>query len=289
VELQIQKPSQSPHAAINNHGQDRQPHFSFSADEHNVLMQIIQQSLHIRERSEMFMWLHGDLQRFVPHETLIAAWGNIGAGQLGFSIISSRSDHSEELVAPQAIARFIRECFNRWVSNSCHPVILKTGTDLGGTKGHGSRAFMAPMCSAVIHGLEGHHGDGNYLYIALDSRMHFDAATQCRSAELTVPFIDVTLRKVRRNSLMTEYKFDGETVTKQASSDSFGLSDRELEVMKWVQFGKTNQEIGMILSISIFTVKNHLRHVFEKLNVVNRTQAVAKLIVPQGNLRADAH
>jgi len=45
--------------------------------------------------------------------------------------------------------------------------------------------------------------------------------------------------------------------------------------MKWVRQGKTNYEIGAIMDISPFTVKNHLQKIFQKLNVNNRVQAVA--------------
>ena len=41
--------------------------------------------------------------------------------------------------------------------------------------------------------------------------------------------------------------------------------------------GKTNAEIGIILSISAFTVKNHMQHIFKKLDVYNRTRAVSKM------------
>ena len=40
--------------------------------------------------------------------------------------------------------------------------------------------------------------------------------------------------------------------------------------------GKTNSEIGQILDISFFTVKNHAQRIFRKLDVLNRTQAVAQ-------------
>jgi len=59
---------------------------------------------------------------------------------------------------------------------------------------------------------------------------------------------------------------------------SLGMSLRELEIMTWVREGKTNQEIGQILDISVFTVKNHLQRIFKKLNVYNRAQAVAQMI-----------
>ena len=55
------------------------------------------------------------------------------------------------------------------------------------------------------------------------------------------------------------------------------LSEREIEIMQWVCRGKTNGEIGQILDISFFTVKNHLQRIFRKLDVLNRAQAVSKI------------
>lgn len=54
------------------------------------------------------------------------------------------------------------------------------------------------------------------------------------------------------------------------------LSGREVEVLKWVQVGKTNYEIGLILSISEFTVKNHMQRILNKLNASNRAHAISK-------------
>ncbi len=54
------------------------------------------------------------------------------------------------------------------------------------------------------------------------------------------------------------------------------LSHREIEVLKWAKEGKSSWEIGRILNISERTVKFHFSNIFKKLNVVNRSQAVAK-------------
>jgi DNA-binding CsgD family transcriptional regulator len=52
------------------------------------------------------------------------------------------------------------------------------------------------------------------------------------------------------------------------------LSPREHEVLHWLSQGKSNIEIAMILGISSHTVKNHVGHIFEKLGVHNRYEAM---------------
>lgn len=54
------------------------------------------------------------------------------------------------------------------------------------------------------------------------------------------------------------------------------LSQRELEVLNLLAEGLSNQEIGLKLHISLSTVKGHTTQIYGKLNVNNRTQAVAR-------------
>jgi NarL family two-component system response regulator LiaR len=61
-----------------------------------------------------------------------------------------------------------------------------------------------------------------------------------------------------------------------------GLSDtpseREIEVLRAVAQGKSNKEIGELLNITTNTVQVHLRNIFSKLGVNDRTEAVAHAI-----------
>jgi DNA-binding NarL/FixJ family response regulator len=59
------------------------------------------------------------------------------------------------------------------------------------------------------------------------------------------------------------------------SKASAVLSERECEVLALVVEGFTNHQIGDELGIARNTVKNHLRSIYAKLNVNNRTQAAA--------------
>lgn len=54
------------------------------------------------------------------------------------------------------------------------------------------------------------------------------------------------------------------------------LSDRELDVLKLLAEGLTNEQIGTKLFISTHTVKAHTRNIYGKMDSHNRTEAVAK-------------
>lgn len=51
------------------------------------------------------------------------------------------------------------------------------------------------------------------------------------------------------------------------------LSKREIEVLREMAKGKTNKEIAQTLFVSEKTIKTHVSHIFNKLQVTDRTQA----------------
>ena len=67
------------------------------------------------------------------------------------------------------------------------------------------------------------------------------------------------------------------------------LTRRELEVLAHVARGKSNREISKELHLSLSTVKTHLEHIFSKLGVNDRAQAVLKAaeldLLPEPSLR----
>jgi DNA-binding NarL/FixJ family response regulator len=65
------------------------------------------------------------------------------------------------------------------------------------------------------------------------------------------------------------------------------LSAREIEILAQVARGRTNKEIAAALFISEATVKTHLLHIFAKLDVQDRTQAVT-VALDRGILRLGA-
>lgn len=62
----------------------------------------------------------------------------------------------------------------------------------------------------------------------------------------------------------------------QADKNKGLLSDREIEVLKCLAKGQTTSQISNSLFISENTVKTHIRHILEKMEVNNRAEAVAR-------------
>jgi LuxR family maltose regulon positive regulatory protein len=54
------------------------------------------------------------------------------------------------------------------------------------------------------------------------------------------------------------------------------LSDRELEVLSLIADGLSNREIAEKLVVAVSTIKTHVNHIYRKLDVNSRTQAIAK-------------
>jgi DNA-binding NarL/FixJ family response regulator len=61
---------------------------------------------------------------------------------------------------------------------------------------------------------------------------------------------------------------------RRSTQAHYGLTTREREVLDLVCDGLSNGAIGRRLDLTEKTVKNHLNHVFAKLNVASRTEAV---------------
>jgi len=63
---------------------------------------------------------------------------------------------------------------------------------------------------------------------------------------------------------------------KQSNQHTFGLSERELEVLSLLSKGLLYKEISVQLSISPNTVKNHCKNIYKRLHVQNKVEALNK-------------
>jgi len=91
------------------------------------------------------------------------------------------------------------------------------------------------------------------------------------SAEETIRESAATAVRLQHADVPGRVESGARSSTKQAQ---FGLSPRELEVLRLLVSGQTDREIGATLFISPRTAQGHVARVFDKLGVSTRTAAV---------------
>lgn len=79
-----------------------------------------------------------------------------------------------------------------------------------------------------------------------------------------------TIREVHAGNYRLPAAIASRLTQRQAAPE---LSPRELEVLQLIVKGRSNKEIGADLGLAENTVKNHIKMIFEKLRVADRTQA----------------
>ncbi len=262
-------------------------------EERAALLRIIQQSLGIRRHVDVFLWLNGEVQRFLPHEILIAAWGDFTGDGLDFDVISAIPGVRTSRLSGNNMGVFARKLFEGWQRYNYEPYLLESsnGFELG------NEAIeclpvrsVRRMRAALVHGVRDIRGKIDCLYITLSSEKWPQPRLAQGSMEILLPTLDVALRRLHhlqpgRDAVKKLIQVAQAATEPIEEIDHLGLSIRELEVMDWVRQGKTNHEIALILDISVFTVKNHLQRVFKKLDVLNRAQAVARMSPPSRRQR----
>jgi DNA-binding NarL/FixJ family response regulator len=66
--------------------------------------------------------------------------------------------------------------------------------------------------------------------------------------------------------------------TTTSTNDGYNLTAREKEILALLVDGLSYKMIGEKLSISFFTVNNHIRHIYEKMHVHSQSEAVSKAL-----------
>lgn len=237
---------------------------------------VIQKSFSINKHLDFFNWMQSNVTKVLPHDILVAAWGDFEAGNLNFDVSSNIDEiRTQKLIdAPGVFSYLMTNLHQRWLDNDERWFRINF-FDAEGINSQDPTPFtkkFSGMNSLLVYGVRDTRGKNDCIYVFFDKAREFQV--QHSVLGLLMPHVDAALRRV-------EYIESVNTETEEAAAevlDIGGLSDREHEILHWVRSGKTNLEIGMILGISPNTVKNHLKRIFQKLDVTCRAQAVAKYV-----------
>ena len=260
---------------------------SLSAEELQQFHRVVTHSAKVRSHFDFFVWLQGEMQQYLAHDIMIAAWGDFDKGAIQHDILSALDGVRSQSSNQQAITPLLLDLFRRWTELGGKLFAVAAG-DQGfapeQTQAHCALTdAMQKMRYAMVHCFNDVRGSYDCLYATFRVNGNFTESEQAVMA-VALPYIDIALRQVK---LLPHQSTDPVVISAPLIYDllqSRGLSAREVEILQWVTLGKTNHEIGKILKISEFTVKSHMQRIFKKMRVSNRAQAVGlfKTLVSSG-------
>jgi len=242
-------------------------------------------ALPVRQRSELFMWSQGPLKACVPHGLLTCCLFDAQGQVLHQDSFYSTLIDGETLKAAAApegglgidLARYCQS-----LGDNALYLERRAAPDAASTSVHGQaldalrqRCNQWALGSALVVSSGAMPGSLSSCFVFMRlatprQQVHQDFAA------MLLPQMHLALCR------SWAAKEDAE---RRLADEAWALTTRQLEILNWVQQGKTNFEIAAILEVSPLTVKNHLQKLFKRLDVHNRTQAVAKVMATPGVFR----
>lgn len=242
-----------------------------SMREQEYLLRAIESALHVRKRRQLFLWTQGQFQGLLPHEIMVCIQFGINDEVLHVECLHGvvlDPNTIEQLCNPRdgLAMRMAYHCR----AHERLPYVIEQGGHDGNPplKRFRTEMEMHKLGNALVHGTERLQGGSSFF--ALFGLPETPNSRHTFFLELLLPHLHIALLR-----LMSAGDGDGMAATQNMPRP---VTNREIEILRWVKEGKSNYEIGIILGISALTVKNHVQKIYKKLNVQNRVQAVARCI-----------
>jgi transcriptional regulator EpsA len=240
-----------------------------SREELDVLLVNIETSVKVKKRSDFFSWVQGVFQGMLGHEILIcAAADRISRGYRMEWMASRPIDEARFAELCDSNGGLVHRLIALWEQSGRRPLLL---TDSDGNTGVNleirAQIQRLELDNVVAHGIPDADGYAA-CFFCFSKLTGGPRPAHADTLELVVPYLHAAW--VRAICDVGRQRSGHLVVAREI------LTRREVEILNWVEQGKSNNEIAQILSISYLTVKNHVQKIFRKLNVQNRAQAVAK-------------
>jgi DNA-binding NarL/FixJ family response regulator len=162
-------------------------------------------------------------------------------------------------------------------TGSCNPQVILLDIKMPGTKGVDAIALfkrMAPSMSIIM--LTSYDFD-------MDIRTSLKRGASGYLLKSSQP-LDIirAIETVQKGGTpidpMITQRMTDAYIAEKPEDDSYNLSAREREVIRWITQGLNSSEVAKRLDITYNTVETHIKNIFHKLNVSNRHALVAKVI-----------
>lgn len=227
----------------------------------------------IRRRYEFFLWTQTQLHEALPHQLLVCGLPRAQTSRMVFDYFYSVP------IDPPALTKLcdareglLLRLTEQWIQEGFEPLILASNS---GTEAQRKELADLGFSSALVHGVARAQGvlgaSGVFAFISLAQPAVEQASERAR---MLVPSMFAAYSR----ALVRERPREQPDIEQPLAEPDTSITEREVEILRWVRDGKSNLEIGMILSISPLTVKNHVQKILRKLNASNRAQAVSRAI-----------
>lgn len=251
--------------------------FALSEEQRMLFMEVIEESLRLQNRSHLFNWFQRMFQGLIAHEVVIIGVKAQERASYDYEYLTSSryfgDSQFEDVLQEQS--GLVAQAFAQWNSLGV-PLFFSTEHAAQTHSHYGVRPVDADsmrhseLKRFVVHGFGYEHS--RIATIVLFGRLGAqDFATTAHLLELMMPHLHCAIVKVTSSK-------SSSMLFSSTSGKAQPLSKREVEVLEWLQSGKTNIQIGLVMEVSPLTIKNHVQNILRKLDVGNRNEAVAKAL-----------
>jgi transcriptional regulator EpsA len=237
------------------------------ADLDKRIMSVLVDCMEVRSAGEFTRVIEGSLRALLPHDMMLCGIGGI----------SRQGNHIRKIINvnyPLAYFEPLRDAdgrldsplMKRW-RDTLEPQLFQSGRDDHEVPADWVRLFNKfDLRNTIAHGVLDVGGVFSSFFIF--SRLPGEVGPQhAFLMKLLTPHLHFALARV----LGTVEDYHG-----ILANNKKALSERQREILHWLEEGKTNWEIAKILSLSELNVKYHIDQIFQKLEVRSRAHAVAK-------------
>jgi transcriptional regulator EpsA len=234
--------------------------------ERELLLNIIERAAEVLNADEFMHMIENDLARLLPHEIFACGFGGVSPkGSYVHKVLQRNSPNEYYLELLQPDGRIDSPLMTRW-RNTQQPVMFQSGRDDHEYPAEWVRIFNKyDLRNTVAHGMLDMQGALTSYFIFTRNEGEV-GLKHLYLLKLLTPHLHMALVRI----LATLQDFGD-----YAGAIHSLISVRQRQIIHWLHEGKTNWEIARILGMTEKNVKYHIEQILVKLDVRNRTQAVA--------------
>ena len=246
-----------------------------------ALVRLMESGIDVHRRHQFFVWARGNLNELIPHTVLLCASYERALGTLKSEVMNGVP------VSPAILARLTEDCSplmqyltNSWLRTHGKPLWLSPHEFEGSAcvVGH-ERWIEAGLRSALVHGVSRPQrlAEIESLFVLWSAQEQADERS-LRLLDLVLPCLHSTYRRVLDTERRLAWSRTPPASGSLVEETGMLMSPRERQILHEVREGRSTQEIGELLDISPYTVKNHVQNILRKLGATTRAHAVTQAL-----------